>query len=97
MPSFEEVADRVWVARYSGYDVNVSVVEGGTGLVVVDTTPSDALVETLADLRRLSARPVVAIVNTHAHFDHVSEGNPSLRCRRPTTGRRSAPTRARPT
>jgi glyoxylase-like metal-dependent hydrolase (beta-lactamase superfamily II) len=77
VPSFEEVADRVWVARYSGYDVNVSVVEGETGLVVVDTNTADAIVETLADLRRLSARPVVAIVNTHAHFDHV-EGNPSL-------------------
>jgi glyoxylase-like metal-dependent hydrolase (beta-lactamase superfamily II) len=78
VPSFEEVADRVWVARHPGHDVNVTVIEGRTGLVVVDTNTAVAIAETVTDLRRLSTRPVVAIVNTHAHFDHV-EGNTTVR------------------
>jgi glyoxylase-like metal-dependent hydrolase (beta-lactamase superfamily II) len=69
---FTEVGDRVWVARYEWYDVNVSVVEGEAGLLVVDTHASSAAArEVVADLRRLSSRPVIGLVNTHEHFDHV--------------------------
>lgn len=72
MPGFTDVGDRVWVARYEWCDVNVCVVEGDAGLLVVDTHGSShAAREVVADLRRLSLRPVVAVVNTHAHFDHV--------------------------
>lgn len=68
---FDEVADRVWVARYVWCEVNVTLVEGSSGLLVVDTHGStDAAREVLADLRRISKRPVVVVVNTHAHFDH---------------------------
>jgi glyoxylase-like metal-dependent hydrolase (beta-lactamase superfamily II) len=76
---FTEVADRVWVARYDWYDVNVSVVEGEHGLLVVDTHASSvAAREVIGDLRRLSARPLVGIVNTHVHVDHVF-GNAAFR------------------
>ena len=69
---FTEVADRVWVARYDWFDVNVSVVAGAGGLVVVDTNASDRAARTvLADLRRLSPAPLLAAVNTHVHFDHT--------------------------
>ena len=69
---FTEVGDRVWVARYEWYDVNVTLVEGEAGLLVVDTQSSlVAGQEVLADVRRVSARPLVAVVNTHDHFDHV--------------------------
>ncbi len=72
MSEFTEVAERVWVARYEWYDVNVVLVEGEAGLLVVDTQSSlVAGRETLADVRRVSTRPVVAVVNTHDHFDHV--------------------------
>ena len=72
MTGFLEVADRVWVARYAWFDVNVSVVEGPAGLVVVDTNASEtAAHEVLADLRKLSGAPLVAVVNTHVHFDHT--------------------------
>lgn len=72
MSDFTEIADRVWVARYPWYDVNVTVVGGTEGLLVVDTNASDAAArEVLADLRRLSPAPVVAVVNTHVHFDHT--------------------------
>jgi glyoxylase-like metal-dependent hydrolase (beta-lactamase superfamily II) len=70
--SFNEVADRVWVARYEWYDVNVTLVEGASGLLVIDTHASlQAGREVLADVRRVSTKPVVAVVNTHEHFDHV--------------------------
>ena len=72
MTDFTEVADRVWVARYEWFDVNVSVVAGSAGLLVVDTFASDlGACEVLADLRRLSSAPLVAAVNTHVHFDHT--------------------------
>lgn len=79
MSEFTEVADRVWVARYEWYDVNVTLVEGEAGLLVVDTHASTAAArEVIRDLRRISARPVVAVVNTHDHFDHTF-GNSAFR------------------
>jgi glyoxylase-like metal-dependent hydrolase (beta-lactamase superfamily II) len=72
VPEFTEVADRVWVARYDWFDVNVTVVAGADGLLVVDTNASDAAAHTvLADLRRLTGAPLLAAVNTHVHFDHT--------------------------
>lgn len=72
MSDFVEIADRVWVARFPWFDVNVGLVAGGTGLVLVDTNASAALArETLAAVRRVSALPLVAAVNTHVHADHV--------------------------
>ncbi|MGY2874294.1 glyoxylase-like metal-dependent hydrolase (beta-lactamase superfamily II) [Marmoricola sp. URHA0025 HA25] len=72
MSMFAEVADRVWVARYEWFDVNVGVVGGSEGLLVVDTNASEAAAgAVLADLRRLSSAPLLAAVNTHVHFDHT--------------------------
>ena len=79
MRGFSEVADRVWVARYEWCDVNVTVIEGDAGLLVVDTHGSSrAAREVISDVRRLSARAVVGLVNTHAHFDHTF-GNAAFR------------------
>jgi glyoxylase-like metal-dependent hydrolase (beta-lactamase superfamily II) len=69
---FAEVADRVWVARHAYLDVTVTAIGGGRGLLVVDTHASRARGhEVRARLRRLGAGDVVAVVHTHAHFDHV--------------------------
>ncbi|MFZ2501967.1 MAG: MBL fold metallo-hydrolase [Nocardioides sp.] len=73
---FVEVGDRVWVARHEWYDVNVSVVGGSDGFVVVDTHASaaaaQAIVDDLGALFGVGHRNrLLAIVNTHAHFDHV--------------------------
>ena len=66
------MADRVWVARYEWFDVNVSLVGGDRGLLVVDTHASAvAAREVIDDVRRLGAGEVVAVVNTHEHFDHT--------------------------
>ena len=79
MPDFTEVADRVWVARYPWFDVNVSLVGGERGLLVVDThASSQAAREVVEDIRRLGAGEVVGVVNTHAHFDHTF-GNDTFR------------------
>ncbi|MET1058471.1 MAG: MBL fold metallo-hydrolase [Nocardioides sp.] len=70
--AFIEVSDRVWVARHEWFDVNVTVVGGGAGLLVVDTHASALAAEAVRDdVRRLSAQPVIGVVNTHEHFDHT--------------------------
>lgn len=68
---FSEVADGVWVARYPWFDVNVTLVRGSRGLLVVDTHASAvAAAEVVEDVRALGAGDVVEVVNTHEHFDH---------------------------
>jgi glyoxylase-like metal-dependent hydrolase (beta-lactamase superfamily II) len=75
---FTEVADRTWVARHEWLDVNVTVVEGDRGLLVVDTLGSQRAARAMvAELRQVSSREVVAVVNTHEHFDHTF-GNGTL-------------------
>ena len=77
--AFREVADRVWVARYAWFDVNVTLVGGERGLLVVDTHGSTgAAREVVDDVRRLGAGEVTGIVNTHWHFDHTF-GNAAFR------------------
>lgn len=70
--SWVEVGERCWVRRYPEWDVNVGVVGGSDGLLVIDTRGSlrqgDAL---RADVRRLGPQPVRHVVNTHVHFDHT--------------------------
>ncbi|WP_244929156.1 MBL fold metallo-hydrolase [Nocardioides sp. W7] len=76
---FTEVADRIWVARYDWFDVNVTLVGGADGLLVVDTHASAlAAREVVEDIRRLGTGRVVGVVNTHEHFDHTF-GNGELR------------------
>ncbi|MBM7519753.1 MBL fold metallo-hydrolase [Nocardioides nitrophenolicus] len=69
---FTEVADRVWVRRVPSYDVNLVAVGGERGLVVVDTLATAAEARaSIAAIGDLGAGRVVAVVNTHDHFDHV--------------------------
>jgi glyoxylase-like metal-dependent hydrolase (beta-lactamase superfamily II) len=76
---FTEVAHDVWVSRHEWFDVSVSLVRGSSGLLVVDTHASAAAArEVIEDVRALGAGEVVAVVNTHEHFDH-SFGNGTFR------------------
>jgi glyoxylase-like metal-dependent hydrolase (beta-lactamase superfamily II) len=70
--SWNEVGERCWVGRYREWDVNVGVVAGADGLLVIDTrgTLPQGL-ELLDDVRRLSPAPVRYVLNTHVHFDHT--------------------------
>ena len=69
---FREVADRVWVARHAWMDVNVTAVLGDRGVLLVDTLGSERDARAMLDrLRRVTAAPLLAVLNTHAHWDHV--------------------------
>ncbi|MBS4751235.1 MBL fold metallo-hydrolase [Nocardioides sp. zg-ZUI104] len=69
---FTEIADRVWVLRHPWLDLNLTVVAGERGFVLVDTHGSQAAArEVLDEVARLSSGPLVAVVNTHEHFDHT--------------------------
>ncbi|MDR6172839.1 glyoxylase-like metal-dependent hydrolase (beta-lactamase superfamily II) [Nocardioides zeae] len=72
--TFTEVADRVWVARHAWYDVNVALVAGAAGAVLVDTLASERAAAGLVEqVRRVLApgTPLRAVVATHEHHDHV--------------------------
>jgi glyoxylase-like metal-dependent hydrolase (beta-lactamase superfamily II) len=69
---FVEVADRCWVARSTFLDVNVGLVGGTRGLLVVDTHACEVEARRVVEqVRRLGVGEVVAVVNTHEHFDHT--------------------------
>lgn len=71
MPDFIEVAPRVWVAQYDWMHVNITLIGGSGGLLMVDTHGSAAQARIVADdVRRLSAGPLTGLVNTHEHWDH---------------------------
>ncbi len=57
---------------YAAWNVNVTVVEGAAGVLVVDTRGTqDQGRELREQVRRLTAVPVRWVVNTHVHFDHT--------------------------
>jgi glyoxylase-like metal-dependent hydrolase (beta-lactamase superfamily II) len=77
---FVEVADRVWVARHEWFDLNISLVGSERGLLVVDTHASDrAARAVIENVRRLGVGDVIAVVNTHEHFDHTFGNGTFLR------------------
>jgi glyoxylase-like metal-dependent hydrolase (beta-lactamase superfamily II) len=69
--TWDEVGEGCFRRRYPSLDLNIGVVTGSGGLLVVDTRSSHREADELRDqLRQLSPAPVRAVVNTHAHFDH---------------------------
>ena len=70
--SFVEVADRVWVARHEWFDLNITLIRGESGLLMVDTHASaPAAAAVVEEVRRLGLGEVTGVVNTHQHFDHT--------------------------
>lgn len=71
-PKWREVSDGVFVRGYEHLDISTCVVQGGDGLLVVDSRSSPAeAAEMEADLAELGGGSVAWLVNTHAHFDHT--------------------------
>ncbi len=66
-----EVTERIYQLR--GMDIsNITVVEGDTGIIVVDPFISTETAAAAMDLYRehRGDRPVVAVIYTHSHVDH---------------------------
>jgi glyoxylase-like metal-dependent hydrolase (beta-lactamase superfamily II) len=62
---FMDVADRVWVARQDWFGLNVCLVGGSTGLVVVDSQGSARAAKAIVvEVRALGSGDVTAVVNT---------------------------------
>jgi alkyl sulfatase BDS1-like metallo-beta-lactamase superfamily hydrolase len=67
----EKVGDNVYVAIGFGL-ANSIMIEGDDGLIIVDTMEScEAASEILAEFRKISDKPVKAIIYTHNHADHI--------------------------
>ena len=70
-PQVEQVTKNVWVARDYGL-ANSIMIEGPEGLVIIDTMESvEAAKEVHAAFRKISDKPVKAIIYTHNHGDHI--------------------------
>ncbi|MFG1905290.1 MBL fold metallo-hydrolase [Kribbella sp. NPDC048928] len=71
--SWTELGDRTWVRRYDEWDLNVGLVVGSDGALVIDTRATTEEAEQLREhIRELTDLDVQWVVNTHAHFDHVN-------------------------
>lgn len=69
---FDQIGDGVFRRRFQSLDLNVGVVIGSDGVLIVDTRASGAQGrELMAELRQLTRLPVRWVVNTHWHWDHV--------------------------
>jgi glyoxylase-like metal-dependent hydrolase (beta-lactamase superfamily II) len=67
-----QIADRCYLRPYAEWSVNVTVVEGAGGVLVVDTRGTqDQGRELREHIGALTAAPVRWVVNTHVHFDHT--------------------------
>lgn len=68
---WQEVGEGAFRRRYEGLDLNVGVVIGGEGVLVVDTRASHRQAQQLLDdLRTLTGLPPRWVLNTHYHWDH---------------------------
>ncbi|GGC59847.1 alkyl/aryl-sulfatase [Chelatococcus reniformis] len=66
-----EVAPRIYQVR--GFDIaNMTIVEGDTGLIVIDTLTTAETARAALELYRAhrGPRPVKAVIYTHTHSDH---------------------------
>jgi len=70
-PAVHQVNDRIWVAV--GYDLaNSIMIEGDKGIIIVDTLSTyEKAKEVMKEFRKITDKPVKAIIYTHGHLDHV--------------------------
>jgi len=72
MIEWREVADGVFQRRYQPLDISITLIQGSAGATLVDTRSSPAEAqEIVSDVARDFGLPVVAVINTHAHYDHT--------------------------
>lgn len=67
-----EIVPNVYASIGFGASVSTMIV-GNTGIIIIDTTDSTKAAEnTLKEFRKITDKPVKAIIYTHGHRDHVS-------------------------
>ncbi len=72
MHPWDELAGGVFRRRYASLDLNVGLVVGTDGAVVIDTRASHGQAkELIADIALVTSLPVRWVINTHYHWDHV--------------------------
>ena len=69
------VQGNVWMLVGAGGNVTVQV--GDDGVLLVDSSFAQMSDKILAEIKKISPRPIYFILNTHAHLDHVG-GNEKL-------------------
>lgn len=69
---WDELADGVFRRRYASLDLNIGLVLGDAGALVIDTRASHGQArELLEEIALVTRLPVRWVVNTHYHWDHV--------------------------
>lgn len=69
---FDELGEGVFRRRYESLDLNIGVVIGSDGVLLVDSRASQRqAVELSEELPRITDLPVRWVVNTHWHWDHT--------------------------
>lgn len=69
---FDQLGEGVYRRRYESLDLNVGVVIGEEGVLIVDTRATHAEADELrADLVTLTKKPVRWVIDTHWHWDHT--------------------------
>lgn len=69
---FTEIADRVWTAVAQPCAVNVGVIAGQQGALVVDTGSCSEQGRAIRQAaEQIAGVPVIGVVVTHAHHDHA--------------------------
>jgi len=70
-PEVHKVTDGVYVAV--GYDLaNSIMIEGDDGIIIVDTLSTyESAKKVITEFRKITDKPVKAIIYTHGHLDHV--------------------------
>lgn len=63
-------------------DGNTVLLDAPEGLIVVDTGRHVAHTQKILEFAKSSGRPIVAVVNTHWHLDHIG-GNAAIRAAYP--------------
>src|SRR4029079_7905782 len=84
----ERISDRLFLIRGGGRTVSIGGADvpnagntlafvGARGVVLVDTKLAGGAPDLMATVAEITDRPITAVVNTHAHMDHVG-GNPGF-------------------
>ena len=74
-PTVAEVADGIYVLRWAGGNIGISV--GDDGVVLIDDQYAPMVPRNIEALREITDKPLRFVLNTHWHGDHTG-GNEAL-------------------